>query len=828
MTNKDVSISIGGEPEGLEASMARAKTIVRTAATEMHGSLEKLKSSFEKVQGAMVLMTAALAGGAAFKEAIAATVNLTKDSVVLGRQLGIGATQASILKAALKEVHATQDQFTAATGRITQTLNKNEGAFAKLGVATRDSNGNYRNSVDIMLDVNKALGQLKEGTDRNVAGVQIFGRSWSSVEPLIRLNAEAMAEAQRKASALGLVVGQEDVAAVARYRAAMVDSTEVVEGLEKTIGDALLPALTASAEWLSENGPAAVEIFRHAMGGVVTEIIIVKAVFQAVFAGIGAWLKATANSFMTLGDIISCAMKGDFSGAKDAWLKGWSNLADTGKSFADQLREIQTSAASDVADAWKKAFSPQPKTAAGPGAASGTAEPSGDPKSKGRVPAWQTALEESKAGWQAAQRAEGSFREFSKQQELEYWQAILSTEKTNSQEQISIRSKIAQLALSLDKEKFSAEVETLKTEEDAYHANGEARLEIARQLAERMRIAYGDESKEYANARKEVLAIERQIQQQLEQVRAAHAESARTNAMVAIDAEEEQVREQASLRQISEAQAIEAERAFEARRMEIRRQALQEQLQIAARDPDRDPVAIARIHAQMEELEAKHQAALGKIRRKELLATTSDWRGAMSSIQGGFANAFSSMAKGQQSFAAGTKAMTASVVWSVIDMLTTMLAKWLITQLAQIAGVKTAGLSTISAHAGEAASGAYAATAAIPYVGPALAPAAAATAFMGAMSYSAALSAAGGYDIPSGIAPVTQLHQREMVLPASLADGLRDIIAGGATGGRGMTVHIHALDQHSVRKFMDNPENQRAMYGAVMKHSGRRFGPTGR
>jgi hypothetical protein len=45
-------------------------------------------------------------------------------------------------------------------------------------------------------------------------------------------------------------------------------------------------------------------------------------------------------------------------------------------------------------------------------------------------------------------------------------------------------------------------------------------------------------------------------------------------------------------------------------------------------------------------------------------------------------------------------------------------------------------------------------------------------------------SAAGGWDIPAGLNPVTQLHEREMVLPAHLAD----IVRGG---GAGSSLHIH-------------------------------------
>lgn len=52
-------------------------------------------------------------------------------------------------------------------------------------------------------------------------------------------------------------------------------------------------------------------------------------------------------------------------------------------------------------------------------------------------------------------------------------------------------------------------------------------------------------------------------------------------------------------------------------------------------------------------------------------------------------------------------------------------------------------------------------------------------------------TAAGGYDIPAGINPVTQLHEEEMVLPAKYADVIRGLAQPGSGGGSGnITVNL--------------------------------------
>ena len=56
------------------------------------------------------------------------------------------------------------------------------------------------------------------------------------------------------------------------------------------------------------------------------------------------------------------------------------------------------------------------------------------------------------------------------------------------------------------------------------------------------------------------------------------------------------------------------------------------------------------------------------------------------------------------------------------------------------------------------------------------------------MGLGANLMAEKGFDIPSGINPITQLHQKEMVLPAEQADVIR-----GMAGGGSPTIKLNAV-----------------------------------
>lgn len=804
MTEKDVSLSIGGEPEGLEAALAQAKSIVSRAMSDMSRNVGELQTAFSRARGTIIAMTAVLAGGAGFKAMADGASELAKQSEDLGRQLGIGATEASALKIALGDVFATEEQVSSATGKITETLNRNEGAFTRLGVATRDSNGNLRNSLDILLDVNGRLGELREGTDRNVVGVQLFGRSWSSIEPLIKLNADAMRQATEKGRELGLVLTKEGAESAEKYRNAMNDAGDVMLALRSTAGDALLPMLTRLGNWFSSIGPTLVAGFRTAMAQLTAAMEVAVGAVRALVAGLGLAFDVMASQVSRVGAFAAAALTGDWEGAKAAWEGNFSELEAAWTGFNSRLATIAAETEQHVNDALGFAKPPD-GTEIGRPEGGGRGEPAGESGAgKGRVSQWSAELAEAKVAWQEKQRLEGSFREFSRQQELDYWQTILATQNANAAEQVALRSKIAGLALAIDTERFAAEITGLKAQEDSYRANGEAKVALTQEIAERMRAAYGEESREYAAARADVLKAERELQAQLEAERRVHAESARTLALLAVDAEEEAMRERFANQEASAAEMLEAERAFAERRNDIRREAIAEAIAIAEADPDRDRVKLAELHAQLEELERTHQIKLGEIRRRELRASTSEWDGAMSSIEGGFSRSIASMLKGTSTLTQGTQSMAAAVVGSMIDMVGKMVAEWVLANTIQRAVTRQTAVEGIAADAGKSGSGAFAAIAAIPVVGPFLAPAAAATAFAAAMGYASKISAAKGYDIPPGVNPVTQLHQSEMVLPEELANVVRSVAGEGGGGGRRpVSVNISTVDARGFARLLD-------------------------
>ena len=127
------------------------------------------------------------------------------------------------------------------------------------------------------------------------------------------------------------------------------------------------------------------------------------------------------------------------------------------------------------------------------------------------------------------------------------------------------------------------------------------------------------------------------------------------------------------------------------------------------------------------------------------------------------------------------------------------------------AAQKAIDTTTIVGDAARAAAGAYAAVAGVPVIGPALAPAAAAVAYGGALAFNS-------FDIGAWNVPQDQLamiHRNELVMPAAEAGALRSMLSGAAHGGDGQSgggtsvgvspsahFHISAMDSRDVERAL--------------------------
>ena len=699
MSDNVAEIKISADASGAQSGMRQASASVREGVDQIKGHLKGLSDAFGKVNVAMASIGAVLAGGAAFGAAVNETVNLTKESIALGKQFGISASEASVLKLALGDVYVSQEAMQAAGNKITQTLRTNEKAFGALGVATRDSTGHLRGTFEVMQDVNKRLLQFKEGTDRNIEGQKIYGRQWAEISGTLKLTKQAMDEAREKATALYLVVGQESVDANNRYLAAMNDVDDVFSAVKKSIGDALLPVLSSLGEWFASIGPTLIKVLRGALVGLGTAFYTLKLIIADVFDAIKTAVANMVTRLASFAQAAERALHFDGQGALAAWREGTRKIEENSSEFGKRIVSRLTETQEKVKDLFGRMMNPETATAA--------------PKA-GRSSAGDT-----------------------------------------------------------------SKIEARKDNDGKWYA------ELQRQLlAETERVAREDEriQMDSVNTKRAIRLIE---------LSDAHSI----------------LKAQVEAGEISKAQELRGDMELERRRYKIEQDALAEREAVSRADLVTHNAVLNDIKI----AQAEHGQRMAEIDRTSRAETQRSWRETWGNVQQGFQQVLSSFFRGALTLKDLFRGLAASIVGSFAD----MAAKNIATMLAQAAAGKSIRLGEIAGNAKAAAAGAYKAIVGIPYVGPFLAPPAAAAAFAGVMAFA---SAEGGYDIPAGVNPLVQTHAREMILPAKQADVIRNMADNGTSGGgHTFNITIPAIDGASTKSWLRNG-GDRQIADALRRH----------
>lgn len=820
-SGKSVDYSVTADGSQFIATMEKTAAAATSAADTIKSTFGGIGKAFEEVQKTLVVLSAVVAGGSFFKDAIGASNKLTGEVMSLSKRLGITAEEASTLNTALGDIGSDSETYISAFDKFAKQIKKNEDGLNDMGLVTRDSNGNLRDSNELFTEALGKVSEYKSGVDQNIAAQLYFGKGIAEVTALQKLNNDVLEAAKQKNEELGLTITKENVEASKKYKLAMAEVKDVLEAVEKAVGDAVMPVFTEMAEYFATSGPYVVDVFK----GALTALLLV---FRSVAAGVKivvAVVSETINTIIdqcgNLSELLAKVFSGDFAGAADVWKKmqdryttGITNVVDATK---DAFHEASDSFANDLSRTWDKGTDVgKPKS--GNKRMGDQSKEKKDPSQSGQ---WETELDEQKLAFEEMKNQEGSFEEFSKASELSFWRSKLSLTTSGTADNLSVRRKIAETELAMNKDDYASELESLKAKEAAYKNNSDARIGILNQEALLIAQRYGQDSKEYEAAQKAIIEARRQAAEQLKQIDDIRVQSARTAQLTEISLEEQHAQLQKDLGLLTTAQELDMQRQFEQQRYEISRQSLEDRLALDEKDPDRNVVELARIHAELEALEQQHQLKMAQIKgaaqKDELAPLTSIYKAAETSITSAITGILNRTMTLRQGMAAAWKGISQSVISAIADMLAKKLAAWAVERTLAIAGIGT--------DAAKAGSGAASSVANIPYVGPILAIAALAAVFAAVIGMKSNVpSAAGGFDIPAGLNPLTQLHEQEMVLPAKHANVIRQLADSDSGGGKAQPdvhLHVHTMDTKGVKQFLNDNAHHVA---AALRGQHDRFG----
>lgn len=829
-TDQATGFQVGADINPFEASMRRMVEAARGGQSDVSsalGQLVGLRTLFIGIGSAI--------GAIKFAEFVTSTLEAAGGLKDLSQKTGMTVESLSGMQSIAKLSSTSLDTIASASNKLALALSgaseDSKGASAAIEALGIDfKTFSALSPEERLLATSKAMNEFKDGSDKSAAAMALFGKAGAEMLPFLNDLAEA--------GKLNYRVTTEQANAADNFGDNMVRLNANTGAWQKTLVYGLAPAL-------SDLSDALVDVFQQA-GGLKDQIgrlseegklelwarqtttlltylsdaisVVVSVVGTAILA-IGTPIMQLIRITYGLFDALSKLLTLNFSGFVDAISNAFSEASSIGRKNYEDLVSLWSG---PTLGQRVRASLAKPKDEVKP------SEPKKDldfknvsskgPKEPSQMPVYEAELAKKIELFEKATQAEGTLRQFSKAEEAAYWKDVSTRAGLSIEDKARAEKKWRDIERTLRTDSFTVDMADIEQRKQAAQNNFGERIRLAEQAHAKTVAMYGAESKEAAATYGKILEEKRKLVQQQIQLDNIAAGIKRDKALADIESERQDADYQLNMGLITKQQLLVQEMQFQERMKAIKLQALQESLALV--DPEKDPVKKAEIDAQIEQLETQHQLRIKAIKHQAMATEAGPMQNVFGAMESSFSDAVTGMiARGEtlrQSLSNIFKNIYTVFVQEMVSKKLAMATMAVIKESAlyktlagaQVAAQGTASTAVVGIKAGEAtavvganaveaSSGAAAAVAPTPFIGPALAVAAA----LAMMSFVMGMgnkggggttttttripSASGGFDIPRGLNPMTQLHEEEMVLPARIANPLRDSLSQGAADGQG-------------------------------------------
>lgn len=851
------------------AAMQETAVATRETAEQVKGLAASIVEMREMLSGVGEALMAAFAveAVAKFAEGIAKAAETTDHAAVT---FGLTTAEIQNMKAQAAGAGVPFESLTTGMMRLDRAfLTAKEGAkapteaFKTLGISTTES----LSQTQLMQRTLEGFSTLDAGPAKVALAMQLFGKNVQGIGPILGLTKDQMEELNKQTQDYGAV--SDEATAKGLALAESMNTGKVANlGLGNVMADAFAPVLKVVVDGM--NGLIKAFIQSYNSGGAVKEImtglVVAFKVLAEIVAAVGLVIEATFRGIMAVVD----AFSGQVAVVVDLVIGGAHNMSDAFNAFGQVARDVLSFnwaavardtrnglalVASDVdamarkmgqdaargfkeggdqiagigrdtvnfADWSAKLWGPAAKA---PLPKEGTGTTGDDPakapkaaKTKAEPDNTMTDLSEE---FDKEESAHGDMIRNMQADEIAYWQKVLE----NAKQYGLTEAQQSQIALKIAKDERAVEVQNIKQSMADKRAAADQEIEkIKETLATRVQ-ADNEAIKSVETSEKDGLISHQQAHDKIVALVAdrVRAEDDAAKAIYALRIESDNFIEQHSAAGTAEfiAATRDEQTSWEALEKARAAATLQGNATIAASD------------------------AASAAQRLQL------WKSNVTGIVDSWSTGIRGMLQGTMTWQQGLLGVWNTMLDQFIANIDKQVVAWILNEHIKTAAAVTGDQLVVASHeaahaqtasidflstikqvtnaAIRAAAGAYAALAGIPIIGPALGAAAAVVTFAAVEGLGALASASGGYDIPSGVNPLTQLHQEEMVLPATLANPLRSMLSdtagdsqsGGQSGGGGGDTHNHtwnisAIDAKGVDTFMRGPGGDAIVKGLIAK-----------
>ncbi len=346
--------------------------------------------------------------------------------------MGIGAGGATL---ALERLERNMSQATQGTGLAAA-------AFQALGFKVSDSAGHLKSLDEMLPEIAERFAATADGPEKTAIAIALFGRAGAQMIPLLDQGRAGLERFRQMAIDTGTVISGPMAEGMENTSVGLTRLGKSFEGVGITLFEALKPAIDVVVKGLADlvqglkNSLKAGGALNSILASMVVAIDLVVAAIETVINAFRAlWeygsavLKNLATGFTTLGQVMVDAVTGKFSRIGDDFAQGWAKMNATAQVSFARLKEIATREVDDIKQLFANvSFAPSAfglfgidtSGGADAGGEGGAAKPKlpaiGDMKDKqaSLMQQWRDALQQQLID-------EKNFFKSAREEELHYW-----------------------------------------------------------------------------------------------------------------------------------------------------------------------------------------------------------------------------------------------------------------------------------------------------------------------------------------------------------------------------------------------------------------------
>ena len=257
-----VSIAIEAAMARFESDMGRAARVMEKELKRMESFAKRHEAEMKKAGQAIGLAIAAGVGIAtsALKQSIDRMDDLSKAAQRVqmptdefSRLVYAG----ELADVAMQDIVSSMGRLTRAQAAAVQGNRAQIDAFKALGIEYKNADGSLRSTTEVFRDFADRFQQFKGSPEITALGMQLFGRSFQTLIPLLKDGSAGLAAAADESDRLGRTVSDQAGLAAEEFNDNLTRLKSVIQGVANSVADDLLPDLVSLSENLLNNSSEA-------------------------------------------------------------------------------------------------------------------------------------------------------------------------------------------------------------------------------------------------------------------------------------------------------------------------------------------------------------------------------------------------------------------------------------------------------------------------------------------------------------------------------------------------------------------------------------------